>query len=95
MRTFFRLGWQSKRSGTDRVKQESASKQQEPPNQKGRLFSFQEGMTMSHSTMTDTHSPWYEVFSGSVEPDAEPVTSDSQSADEAWATEAVFDLYND
>jgi hypothetical protein len=50
---------------------------------------------MSHSTLTDTHSPWYEVFSGSVEPDAEPATSDSQPADEAWATEAVFSLYND
>ena len=50
---------------------------------------------MSHSTLTDTHSPWYEVFSGSAEPDAELATSDSQPADEAWATEAVFDLYND
>ena len=95
MRTFFRLGWQSNGSGTDRVKRRSASKHKEPPNQKGRLFSFQEGMTMSHSMLTDTHSPWCEVFSGNVEPDAEPAASDAQPADEAWATEAVFDLYND
>jgi len=45
--------------------------------------------------LTDTHSPWCEVFSGNVEPDAEPAASDAQPADEAWATEAVFDLYND
>jgi hypothetical protein len=50
---------------------------------------------MSHNTFIDTRSPWYEVFSRSAEADAEPEPSNSQTADEAWATEAVFGLYND
>ena len=50
---------------------------------------------MTHITFTDTHSPWYEVFSSRVEPDAEPMPSDSQPAEEAWTTEAIFSVYND
>ena len=50
---------------------------------------------MSQETGTDTRSPWYEVFSRSIELDAEPAASNSQPADEAWTTQAVFSVYND
>ena len=56
---------------------------------------------MSHTPFADTRSPWYEVFTEvaetrvTAEPKADLAPNQPQSADENWATEAVFGLYND
>jgi len=57
---------------------------------------------MSPTTDADTRSPWYETFTPAMwvvaaeaeEPPA-PSSTDSEKADEEWATEAIFDYYND
>jgi hypothetical protein len=65
---------------------------------------------MNRTPTADTHSPWYEAFSpaqnaeathrlpgaailpAGSEPEAAP--SQSDGADDQWATEALFDYYN-
>ena len=56
---------------------------------------------MTTNTDADIRSPWYETFTPlmwvvaaqSEEPAAAP--DDAEAAAEDWATEAIFDYYND
>jgi len=56
---------------------------------------------MSPQTDADIRSPWYETFAPAVwvvaaEPqEASEPPAAAEDAEEAWATEAIFDYYND
>jgi len=55
---------------------------------------------MSPQTDADIRSPWYETFAPAVwvvtaEAQPAPEPPEAEDAEETWATEAIFDYYND